>query len=295
MVLGRIDRLPAMIAAFGLLFFASSIQAQKTNPEKGDDTPPAEANGSASATVSASTSTGGEWGASEQGATGAAETPQEPQAAPSSFSSEAAPSGGSDHEAMVGNLGFGYFGMSSVPIGSFDQPQRNTIPAWTLGVRYWVSELVGIDAGLGLGLVSRSHDPDANGPAGDGTDFGFTLHGGVPLALAYSQHFVLELIPEINFGVGTGDYKDQQNNNIDLSGILFEFGGRVGGEIHFGFIDIPQLALQGTLGLHFRYESRTVSVGNADATREVIRFGTPVGNHPWEFFSTSIGIVYYIP
>jgi hypothetical protein len=294
MVLGRIDRLPAIIAAFGLLFFASPIQAQKTNPEKGDDTP-AETKGSESA--SASASAGGEWGVSDKGSTGAVAAQAQPQAAPSSFSPEPAPSGGSDHEAMVGSVGIGYFGMESVPIGSAAQPQRNSVPAWTLGIRYWVSSLLGIDAGLGFGLVSRTDDAgNGNGPTGDGTDFGFTLHGGVPLALAYSRHFVLELIPELNFGVSTGSYTDPAlGGDVDLSGILFEFGGRIGAEVHFGFIDVPQLALQGTLGLHFRYESRSVSAGGADATRELILFGTPVGTHPWEFFSTSIGIVYYIP
>ena len=45
-----------------------------------------------------------------------------------------------------------------------------------------------------------------------------------------------------------------------MSGFLIELGGKVGAEIHFGFIDLPQLALQGTLGLMIRHESRSADV-----------------------------------
>lgn len=285
MLLGRINRLPIVLAAFGLMFFVSPIQAQ-TDPEQGDESAASgEAEGSASA------SAGGEWGGSVQGST-SGDTERQWQSQPSSTPTEVAPvSGNSDHDRMAGNFGIGFFGVESIPFGNpnldaDDIDANNTgalyLSAPTIGLRYWLSSFLGIEGAIGLGIDSRSYGDDA-----DYSMIGFALHGGVPLALASSGHFAFEIIPEINFGVASGSTP----GDVDMSGIMFEVGGRVGGEIQFGFIDIPQLSLQGTIGLHFRYEG--TSYDDADTSR--ILFHTSVQGEPWDIFTGSIAAIYYFP
>ncbi|MBN1654489.1 MAG: hypothetical protein JXA30_12025 [Deltaproteobacteria bacterium] len=285
MVFSRRIQLPAVVAAFSLLVFTGSIRAQ-TDPEAGD-VGAAEAEGSASTSVSA----GGEWGGSVQGQTSSSESTWQADSSSTATESDSSSSStGSDHEKMAGNFGVGFFGVFEVPVGISPVSDDDTVSAPTIGVRYWLSSFFGIEAALGLGITSASSE------FGDeSTDLpsyvGFALHGGVPLALASSGHFVFEVIPELNFGISTGS----EEGDVDYSGILFELGGRIGGEVHFGFIDIPQLSLQGTLGLHVRHESRSTSTAGGDASESRTFFGTSVGNEPWDIFTGNIAAIYYFP
>jgi hypothetical protein len=209
--------------------------------------------------------------------------------------------GTTDHGKVVGRFGVGFFGVASVPIGggTVAAPDvDDSVDAPTIGLRYWLWDWMAIEGALGLGITSSgasfesgNTSADNNGPSA----FALALHGGVPLALAASQHFVFEVIPELNFGFATGGIDDESmaNNDIDTSGFLFEIGARVGAEIHFGFIDIPELSLQGTVGLHLRYEGRGVSAGDSDASISSFRFGTNVQGEPWDIFTGSIAAIYY--
>ena len=209
--------------------------------------------------------------------------------------------GETDHGKVVGRFGVGFFGVSSVPIGGGDPDEPDadgSVSAPTIGLRYWLWDSMAIEGALGIGVTSSgasvesgNTEAENNGPSA----FALALHGGVPLVLAASQHFVFEVIPELNFGFATGGIDDESmaNNDIDTSGILFEIGARVGAEIHFGFIDIPELALQGTVGLHLRYEGRGVSVGDTDTSLSSFRFGTNVQGEPWDIFTGAIAAIYY--
>jgi len=88
----------------------------------------------------------------------------------------------------------------------------------------------------------------------------------------------------------------------DTSGMLIEAGAKAGAEIHFGFIDIPELSLQGSVGLLVRHESRsvdtTVAVAAAPPTTATVEqsstfFGTGVDGEPWDVFTGSIAAIYY--
>jgi hypothetical protein len=134
------------------------------------------------------------------------------------------------------------------------------------------------------------------------------MHLAVPFALADSGHFVFEVMPELNFGIAGGSYEGATAvEDWDIGGSMVEFGGRIGGEIHFGFIGIPQLALQATIGLHLRHESRSASqAGNPnpappappipmtdiDQSRTV--FSTTVQGEPWDIFGGAITAIYYL-
>jgi hypothetical protein len=208
------------------------------------------------------------------------------------------PPGGSDHAAFVGSFGVGFFGVMTLPIIRCEPvvpactPLSDLAPAPTIGVRYWLGETLGIEAALGLNVTNG-----ANGNV-DNSLLGFALHGGVPLALAHTGHFVFEIVPQLNFGVASGSYETTGVTN-DVSGLLIEAGAKVGGEVHFGFIDIPQLSLQGTVGLMVRHESRSLEtiMGTFPATtveQSETRIATGVDGEPWDVFTGTITAIYYL-
>src|SRR6185436_12015249 len=95
----------------------------------------------------------------------------------------------------------------------------------------------------------------------DPAALGFAIHGGVPLAFAYGKHYKFLLVPELNLGLTTRTEKAQNlapgapvPGDIHRSGMLLDLGARIGTEIQFGFIGIPELALQASVGLLFRYD-----------------------------------------
>jgi hypothetical protein len=262
------------------------------------------------ASASASTSTG---------AKASASTPQV----------EAA--GDSDHDRFVGSFAVGYLGASTIPIATVTSTANGftasqaAVSAPIIGVRYWLNEMIGIDAGLGFRTTSNSiteHQFVRANPSYEGdvtydtpSQTGFLVHAGVPLALKSEKYFTFEAIPELNVGFASGTFKHQATtisapgataatypNDISLSGMRLDIGARIGGEIHFGFIGIPNLALQGGVGLYFSrstfkakgnggtgnpaapdtsYESKTTSIG------------TSVAGDPWAIFTNNVSALYY--
>ncbi len=260
-----------------MLSGARGVHAQ-VNPETGDVEAEAQAEGSADterpAQVSVQTS-----------------TPTTLSVDPNAETTELV---ADDHSSVVGTFGVGFFGVATLPIGGGAAGAPATVSAPTVGVRYWLSDLLGVEAALGLGLVSED-----NGGGNETSAFGFALHGGVPLALAHSGHFVFEVVPQLNFGIASGSVTTPagagMSSTTDLSGLLFELGGKIGAEIHFGFIDIPQLSLQGSLGFMIRHEGRSVQPPNPapeqDSSRTVI--GTGVDGEPWDIFTGALTAIYY--
>jgi hypothetical protein len=209
-----------------------------------------------------------------------------------------APVGDSDHAAVVGKFGVGFFGVLTVPIMGCDPLQalcapigNGSVSAPTIGMRYWLSDTVGIDAALGLNVTSGEAGPLAT------SAFAVVVHGGVPLALAHTGHLVFEVVPQINFGIASGSY-EIIGTIADVSGLLIEAGAKAGAEIHFGFIGIPQLSLLGSLGILVRHESRSseTMVGTAVPVlgeQSQTNFGTGVDGETWDFLTGSLAAVYY--
>jgi hypothetical protein len=210
--------------------------------------------------------------------------------------------GNTDHALVVGRFGVGLFGVVSVPFGADlsdpdDEAFGATVSAPTIGVRYWLQEDLGIEGALGIGIQSGGTElqsgtttMEVNGPS----VFALALHGGVPLVFAASRHFAFQVIPELNLGFATGGQDGAAGgDDVDLSGFLFEIGARVGAEIQFGFIDIPELALQGTVGLHLRYEGRGREAGDTEVSNSQFRFGTSLQGEPWDMFTGNIAAIYY--
>jgi hypothetical protein len=213
--------------------------------------------------------------------------------------------GESDHDMNVGTLAIGYLGRRGMLVGVGDGPTGAAAPfnnidtvvtdAPIIGVRYWIDEMLGIDAGLGLNITSLSG-------ANDGADvaepsiFSFILHAGVPLSLADAGHFSFQIIPEANVGYGSWSLNQ---GPVDQSGRGFhiDVGARAGAEIHFGFIDIPQLSLQGSNGVAFAHDSvhwednAAPMTNDADGSRT--SFATSVQDNPWNIFTSNVAALYY--
>ena len=240
--------------------------------------------------------------------------------------------GDSDHDRFIGTFAVGYLGASTVPIGALTASGNGytasgaNVTAPIVGVRYWLNELVGIDAGLGFRHVSTSvteHQYVNTGTQpyeGDVTydmpsQTGFLIHAGVPLALAAEKHFTFEAIPEVNVGFASGTYKFQSHdilapgqaaptypNDVSLSGMRLDVGGRIGAEIHFGFIGIPQLALQAGVGLYFSRTTYKVKGGggtgnpaapDTSSETKTTTIGTSLNGDPWAIFTNNISALYY--
>lgn len=213
----------------------------------------------------------------------------------------------SDHEKVVRKIGVGYMGLSQLPIAggiTGTGLSQSTLDTPVIGARYWLNEKMGIDAGLGFGTTfggttvkSNNVETSTSNPAG----LGFAIHGGVPLVLGHQKHYKLLVIPELNFGITTRTVETPNQPNVHLGGWRLDVGARAGAEIHFGFIGVPQLALQGTVGLSFRHlqwnATREAQNATPEASVSVSQngIGTTVQSDPWAIFTNNISAIYYFP
>lgn len=206
-----------------------------------------------------------------------------------------AAAGASDHDRFVGNFGIGYMGFRSMLVGDAASGGTTTVEAPVIGARYWFDADMGVDVGLGLSLAGGSTTTEGGGMDTD-TDqpepLAFIVHAGLPLVLAKGRHFVFEIVPEMNVGLASNTVEGAMGD-IDESGFHLDLGARAGGEIHFGFMDLPELALQAGVGL--RYAMDSVDIESDDASVSISRytFGTTVGDNPWNIFTANIAALYY--
>jgi hypothetical protein len=226
-----------------------------------------------------------------------------PPPAPMVAAAAPADNGPNEHLAVSGHLGVTYFGISQVPIGTgAGSTAAANVSAPAIGIRYWLNDSLGIDAGLGFGMASGSTTTTTGGTStttNAPSATAFLLHGGVPLALASSRHFVFEVVPEANLGLAFGSTSAPApgggNQNVSLNGFRLNVGARVGGEIHFGFIGVPQLSLLASVGLYLNDQSWGSSTSNpsTSAGGNSLTIGTSVQGDPWAIFANNIAAIYY--
>jgi hypothetical protein len=205
--------------------------------------------------------------------------------------------GPTDHSRFVGDFAIGFLGVQSIDIADADGVGTTAVIAPVIGGRYWLDEGMGIDVGIGFNFGTGSTESD-DGAATTEIDApvpaAFILHGGVPFALADSQYFVFELIPELNVGFAGNTIESAAGDNT-LRGFHLDIGARAGAEVHFGFIDLPQLSLQAGIGVSLAYNSTSSENEATDITNSQSStvFGTNVGNDPWDIFTSSVSALYY--
>ncbi len=228
----------------------------------------------------------------------------------------AAAPGDSDHAQMIGRLGVGFLGRRSMVIAT-DQaggrtltegnglPPGSQVGAPVVGIRYWLDDMLGIDAGLGLAITGGATTAEAGGQSVETDKAGvtaFIIHGGVPLSLASAKHFSFQVVPELNVGFASSTVKGvappggAAPPDLELTGFHLDVGARAGAEIHFGFIGIPELALQGSIGLRFDMDKSKGTLKSSPETsfeHSDTRIGTTVGSNPWGIFTNSVAALYY--
>ena len=198
---------------------------------------------------------------------------------------------GTDHEKVVRHLAVGYLGAANFAIGAAGTPGSLTTTTPIIGARYWLNPKLGIDAGLGLGHSTSSTTSKAGVVTDGPSTTSFGLHGGVPLAFGTGKHYTFLIIPEAEFGYATTSVTAGTVTST-TSALSLNLGGRVGAEVQFGFIGVPELSLQASVGLMAQISS--ASFPN-DSTSSSFSLGTTVQGAPWAIFANSISALYYLP
>jgi hypothetical protein len=157
--------------------------------------------------------------------------------------------------------------------------------------------MIGIDGALGFHTTSGSTN---NQPQPPGTTFDnpsrtvFLLHGGVPIALGSSAHFSFQITPELDVAFGSGtNPAPPPGPNTDFNSFILRVGARAGGEVQFGFIGIPQLALDASLGAFLTSASNKATTGPASSKVTALTIETTAHNQPWNIFIGNVAVRYY--
>jgi hypothetical protein len=205
---------------------------------------------------------------------------------------------GSAHEAVVGRFGVGWLGTTDVPVGpaipNASAMGTTPIAAPTVGLRYWLSSMLGIDAGIGFFTTSSATRLESgSATTTDGpTRTAFVFHAGVPISLADVGNFAFRVIPEINVGIGSGK-GTTTNAAAELSGFVLQGGVRAGAEIFFGFIGLPHLSLEGSVGAFLSSSTGKLSADGGSTRFSSLVFSTTSVAQPWDIFRRDIAARYY--
>jgi hypothetical protein len=208
----------------------------------------------------------------------------------------------------MGRWGLGYFGQMDVPIGwTGARAEGSSVPLQMVGARTWLGR-VRLDLAIGVNLQHGSNDVDGT-TTSQPSLYAWGARVAAPIALYSAQNFTVYLGPEIAYGRATETTPAVAENpvtgapakpEVDHSGHRFAIGARGGAEVHFGFMGLPRLALDATLGL-----SLDLTAGYSDgiATKSYLPNGSASYSHvalqsftshqPWNIFITNVAAVYY--
>ena len=238
----------------------------------------------------------------------AAATVTPPAGGAATGSEEVGDTGPSAHSQVVKSFAITWFGVGDVPIAAGGAgATRQTLAVPAIGARYWLNDQLGIDAGLGIAQRSGSTETKAGGTTvttDNPSSSAFWIHVGVPLALAHNGNFTFLVTPELNYGSASGTIKGTPamgmtpaGPDTDLTGSRILAGARAGAEIHFGFMGLRRLSLEGSVGLF--YDSQTWKSSSTVNGTEVSAKGTETIlstssiNQPWDFFRGNVAARYY--
>jgi hypothetical protein len=153
--------------------------------------------------------------------------------------------------------------------------------------------------GFGLTYSSLRDVPDIGDSETVDRELAVTVtgHVGLPIALFHQRHYAFLFIPEVDVGVGFGSYDafpEMSDTTTNHLGVLVQPGIRLGAEVHFGFMGIPHLSLQASVGVRARYVIGQMKDPADDVVRSHdLAVGTTVQNSPWNIFISNIAAIYY--
>jgi hypothetical protein len=208
-----------------------------------------------------------------------------------------------DHSRVVGHLGVGYFGALAMPLGS-GAVATNAVPLQLVGVRYWFNDGVGLDVALGWAIATGSQT--TNGTSSDRPSlFGIGVHAGVPLALYNGKHYSFVIIPQVTYGHESQTIKPAAGSpagtpDTTHDGNHFQIGAAAGAIIHFGFLGIPQLTLDATVGLladatggNTKVPNPAAGGGTTNTSFTGFTIATSTAHEPWNIFFTNVAAIYH--
>ncbi|MGZ3420278.1 MAG: hypothetical protein ACXVEE_20555 [Polyangiales bacterium] len=194
-----------------------------------------------------------------------------------------------DHSLVVGHFGASYFGQFQVPFGTLASNAATQI----VGVRYWTSDTMGLDLGLGF-LTSSGSTKSGNTTTDNPSRWGFSLKAGVPISLLSAKHYLFFFEPQAIVGYASESIRPTGGDETKNTGYHIALGATAGAEIQFGFIGIPHLALDATLGLGLDLQSATSKTGNnPETTSSSTGLGTAAFAAPWNIFNSNVAARYY--
>lgn len=234
----------------------------------------------------------------------------------------------SDHESLMYHVGFGWYGSPSVPYMDGANSTKN-VDVPLIGARIWFTPTLGLDVALGAWLhsgESKSSTTSASGSTSSTTTpdwnvLAFAGGLGMPVSILHRSHYSLQITPEVAFGwvglsrdpakttpstsstgtgTGTGSGSSGSGGSSSTSstmpkpsGFIVQAGAKVGAEVHFGFMGIPQLALDASFGLFLAYQYAKVDVGSTTYEQSQLLFASSQINTPWDIFRSTVAARYY--
>ncbi len=227
-----------------------------------------------------------------------------------------------DHERVVGTVAVAFHGARFVPVALPQAADAIVIDAQgnaelsivegdvtvpIFGGRYWFSRRVGIDVGLGFNVHSGSVakeipnadaalDRTANADAP--TQLALAAKVGVPISVHAGAHYNLMVIPDAGIGYTSTTIeafnKGTSGEDLDLvlDGLVLAAGARLGAELEFGFVGVPELSVQTAWGLAFESRRRRGRIGDASATLFEKAIGTSWRDDPWDVFTGTFSVFY---
>jgi hypothetical protein len=202
-------------------------------------------------------------------AAAASRSPPPPPSVPVVIPTADAQPAASDHDAVVGRWGVEARRVAAPRYPLALRPGRGcpmangttpcTLEMGALGVRYWRSRNLALNAGLALAVGGgREGNRALDTYVGGGPLLGLTL------LLGNWKHLAVGATPELSVMIfKPGGSTTERTTLIDLRASLE-------GELHFGFVGVPALSIGVTSGLVFHYEKtpavRVWSIGFGGAS-----------------------------
>ncbi|HYD41754.1 MAG TPA: hypothetical protein VEB43_13080, partial [Anaeromyxobacter sp.] len=204
-----------------------------------------------------------------------------------------------DSERAMGTYALAVFNTQPFEFPASGGADPLPLTVYTVGLRHWTRSPLGPfknwgwDAGLGLAFRRSSVTSPQAGvlSSDDGPALtGWGLHVGLPLAVTHHRHATFELVPELDviYAHEKIPALDAGGDATSYSGWSARVGAKAGFEIYFGFVDLPQLAIEASLGLSLSYDSVKTTVGPIERSTRTWGIQTLRGNEPWSIFTGSV-------